>query len=234
MKKEAVRAAFLFLLLAFAVSLAVFFICTRFSVSEPHLGQVSAESFPAVVIDAGHGGRDGGAVGEDGTLEKDLNLQIARVLSELLKASGYNVVMTRSEDIMLSTEDNAGSAKLRDLKKRLMIASSYPEAVTVSIHCNKFPSEDCRGLQVYYSDNETARALALSIQESTVSLLQPENHRKAKLADSSIYILDRAKTPSVLIECGFLSNTEERERLKDAEHQRALALAILVGITEVY
>lgn len=234
MKKEAVRSALLFLLLALAVCLAVFFICTSLPLSEPSLERVSAEGFPTVVIDAGHGGRDGGAVGEDGTLEKDLNLQIARVLSELLKVSGYNVVMTRNEDVMLSTEDSVGSAKLRDLKKRLMIASSYPEAVTVSIHCNKFPSEDCRGLQVYYSDNETAKALAVGIQESTVSLLQPENHRKAKLADSSIYILDRAKTPSVLIECGFLSNTEERERLKNADYQRALALAVLVGITEVY
>jgi len=234
MKNEALKTAMLFLLIALAVSVAVFVIFTTLSAPEEPMGAVSTEPLPTVVIDAGHGGRDGGAVGNDGTLEKELNLQIAGVLAELLRISGYNVVMTRTEDVMLTTEDAVGSAKLQDLKKRLMIASSYPDSVTVSIHCNKFPSESCKGLQVYCSDDEKALALANSIQGSVKELIQPENHRAVKQADSSIYLLSRAKTPSVLVECGFLSNAEELEKLKSPEYQKSLALAMLKGITSVY
>ncbi len=234
MKKEALKTAMLFLLIALAVSVAVFVIFTGFSAAEEGAGAVSAEPMPIIVIDAGHGGRDGGAVGYDGTLEKELNLEIATVLAELLRVSGYNVVMTRTEDEMLVTEDGIGSSKLQDLKKRLMIASSYTDSVTVSIHCNKFPSESCKGLQVYFSDDEKAETLANSIQGSVKGLLQPENHRAVKKADSSIYLLSRAKTPSVLVECGFLSNVEECEKLKNPEYQKSLALAMLKGITAVY
>ncbi len=234
MKKEAVKAAMLFLLIALAVSIAVFLIFTVFSAAEKGAEVVNAEPMPIIVIDAGHGGRDGGAVAYDGTLEKELNLEIATVLAELLRVSGYNVVMTRTEDKMLVTEDGIGSGKLQDLKKRLTIAASYPDSVTVSIHCNKFPSESCKGLQVYFSEDEKAEALAASIQGSVKGLLQPENHRAIKKADSSIYLLSRAKTPSVLVECGFLSNREECERLKNPEYQKSLALAIFKGITSVY
>lgn len=234
MKKEALKTAMLFLLIALAVSVAVFVIYIRFSPIDKPTGQVSTEPLPIIVIDAGHGGRDGGAVGYDGTLEKELNLQIANVLAELFRASGYNVVMTRTSDEMLTADDNVGSNKLQDLKKRLTVASSYPDSVTVSLHCNKFPAESCKGLQVYYSDSDTARTLAESIQSSVTGMIQPENHRKVKKADSSIYLLDRAKTPSVLIECGFLSNTEECEKLKDGDYQKKLALAIFTGITAVY
>lgn len=234
MKKEALKTAIVFLLIAIAVSVAVFVVYINLSPHEESLGAVNAEPFPTVVIDAGHGGRDGGAIGYDGTAEKELNLQIANVLAELLRVSGYNVVMTRETDEMLVTDGVSGSKKLQDLKKRLMIASSYTDSVTVSIHCNKFPSESCKGLQVYFSDDEKAEALAKSIQESAVKVLQPDNHRKAKKADSSIYLLSRAKTPSVLIECGFLSNVQECESLKDPEYQRSLSLSILAGITAAY
>ncbi len=235
MKNEALKTAMLFLLIALAVSVAVFVICTRLSsVSDPISSPADAEPFPIIIIDPGHGGMDGGAVGYDGTLEKELNLQIANVLSELLRVSGYNVIMTREDDIMLNTEDGNGSSKFQDLKKRLMIASSYPDSVMISIHCNKFSMESCKGLQVYHSDDEKAAELAGKIQDSVVNIIQPGNHRKVKQADSSIYLLDRAKTPSVLIECGFLSNKEDCNNLKNSEYQKALALAILKGITEVY
>lgn len=234
MKNEALKTAMLFLLIALAVSVAVFVIFTALSAADKSTDAVSAEPMPTIVIDAGHGGRDGGAVGNDGTLEKELNLQIATVLAELLRVSGYNVVMTRTEDVMLTTEDGKGSSKLRDLKQRLVIASSYPDSVTVSIHCNKFPSESCKGLQVYYSDDEKAMELANGIQGSVKALVQSDNHRAVKKADSSIYLLSRAKTPSVLVECGFLSNAEELKNLKTPEYQKTLALAMLKGIVSVY
>ena len=234
MKNEALKTAMLFLLIAIAICVAVFVIYTYLSPTEPSYSPVNTEPRPIIVIDAGHGGRDGGATGYDGTLEKDLNLQISLILADLMRASGYDVVMTRTEDQMLVTDDGTGSKKLQDLKKRLMIASSYPDSITVSIHCNKFPLESCKGLQVYHSDSEAAKTLAARIQESVTSLIQPDNHRKAKKTDSSIYLLDRAKTPSILIECGFLSNAEECESLKDSEYQKELALAILKGIAELY
>ena len=234
MKNEAIKTAMTFLLIAIIVSAAVFVIFTGFSGDKSASPTVSGAPMPTVIIDAGHGGMDGGAVGCDGTLEKDLNLEIATTLAELLRISGYNVVMTRTEDVMLSTDDGGGTAKLRDLKKRLEIASAYPGSVTVSVHCNKFPLESCKGLQVYHSEGETAKALAESIQQGVKGSLQPENHRAVKQADSSIYLLSRAKTPSVLIECGFLSNPEECEKLNDINYRRSLSLVLLKGITEVY
>lgn len=235
MKNDAFKTAFLFFLVALLVSLTTFVIYFNFSVKEQtNESPVYTTPLPVIVLDAGHGGADGGAVAYDGTLEKSLNLEITSVLSELLKVSGYKVVMTRTEDIMLDTGDGAGNAKTRDLKQRLVIASSYPEAITVSLHCNKFPQESCKGLQVYCSEGDTARTIAESVQSNVVKYLQPENHRKVKVADSSIYLLYRAKNPSILIECGFLSNKEECEKLKSHDYQKALALSILCGITESY
>ena len=192
---------------------------------------VIAEEDPVVVIDAGHGGMDGGAVGADGTLEKQINLEIAQTLSQLLTVSGYKTVMTRTEDTMLQTDDGEGSAKMQDLKQRLAIASKYPESLMVSIHCNKFSLESCKGMQVYYSDSEAEKKAAQEIQNASV-LLQPYNKREIKKSDYSIYLLNRAKSPSVLVECGFLSNSEELSALKDADYQKKLALVIFKGITE--
>jgi len=192
---------------------------------------VAAEEDTVVVIDAGHGGMDGGASGSDGTLEKHINLEIAEVLSELLTVSGYKTVMTRTDDVMLQTDDGKGSAKMQDLKQRLVISSKYPDSLTVSIHCNKFPMESCRGMQVYYSDSETAKKAAQSIQSASV-LLQPYNKRAVKKADSAIYLLHRAKSPAVLVECGFLSNSEELSALKTEDYQKKLALVIFKGVTE--
>lgn len=195
---------------------------------EPFL-PVAGEAHRTVVIDAGHGGMDGGAVAQDGTLEKDINLEISRVLAALMRVSGYKVIMTREQDVMLDTDDSRGGAKMRDLRKRLEIASSYPDAVTVSIHCNKFPQESCKGLQVYHSDSEYAKNTALAIQTSALAVM-PDNHRQIKKADSSIYLLHRASTPSVLVECGFLSNPDELAKLKTTEYKKQLALVIMDGI----
>jgi len=210
--------------------------------------QVSAIPSPTVIIDAGHGGMDGGCVsdGIKGTgagdvstgvgriLEKDCNLQIARVLEALFRVSGYNVVMTRSSDVMLDGEGLAGSAKMRDLRARLDIAREHPDALFISVHCNKFPSSDCKGLQVYYSKNhEYSSEAARAVQESAVSLLQPDNKRLPKAADSSIFLLHRATQPAILIECGFLSNPSEAELLSDSDYQKKLALAILLPLVAV-
>ena len=194
---------------------------------------VSGDVHKTVVIDAGHGGMDGGAVAPDGTLEKHINLEIAEILSALLRVSGYETVMTRQSDEMLDTGDGNGSAKLRDLKKRLMIASSYQGALTVSIHCNKFPQSSCKGMQVYHSDDPTAETTAMAVQRA-FGKLDGTSRRQVKKSDSSIYLLYRAKTPTILVECGFLSNGEELEKLKTEDYKKKLALVIMSGIDGSY
>ncbi len=230
MRQNTTKSVLGFAFIACGLALTVFLLYTIFAPDDRiPSSDVDASPLPVIVIDAGHGGADGGAVSTNGILEKDLNLQIAYTLSELMKISGYNVVMTRTTDTML-TCDGGGTHKMQDLKARLEIASKYPESLTISIHCNKFPSEKCKGLQVYYSDHDNAKSYADSVQASVIALLQNDNHRATKKADSSIYLLSRAQSPSILIECGFLSNPEECKNLSDVDYQKKLALCILNGI----
>lgn len=185
-----------------------------------------------VIIDAGHGGRDGGASADDGTLEKTLNLSVAKKIEALLSLADVNVVMTRESDIMLAN-DSSTHKKLDDLNARLHTAEKYGDCIFVSIHMNKFPVKKYSGLQVYYSkNNPSGKILADTVQKKTSELLQQDNSRTTKAADSSIYILHNIKVPAVLIECGFLSNAEETELLKSEEYQDKLAAVICSSILE--
>lgn len=194
------------------------------------------EGQKTVIIDAGHGGFDGGAVAHDGTVEKDINLNISLTLSKLLKQSGFRVIMTREADV--STEDTESaqiaSKKKSDLRNRLNLMRDNPDAVFVSIHLNKFTTSSAFGSQVFYSRNEQSRILGEKIQGAIVSLIQPENTRVNKQATSSTYLLYNATVPAVLVECGFLSNAEELERLKTPEYQNKLSFGIYCGILEYF
>jgi N-acetylmuramoyl-L-alanine amidase len=188
-----------------------------------------------VIIDPGHGGIDSGAVGENGVLEKDLNLKISLILCALLEANGINAELTRTTDKMLDLEDPtlSGTHKLRDLKNRLAIAEQYPKAVFISIHMNKFAQSRYSGLQVWYSKNNAdSAALATELQNRVKQVLLPDNNRKCKAADSSIFLLDRAVGTAVLVECGFLSNPEEAAALASDEYQKQLASVIFAVISE--
>ncbi len=229
--KEAIRCTLAFAFTVILLVCVTLGLALLFNGSEKSVPTSNAAS-RVVVIDAGHGGLDGGAVAPDGTLEKDINLEISRVLATLMRVSGYEVITTRDTDTMLGGDGN-GSTKMRDLRKRLETASAYPDAVTVSIHCNKFPQESCKGLQVYHSDSDRARHTAELIQASALKLM-PDNHRKIKKADSSIYLLHRATSPSVLVECGFLSNEGELQALKTENYRKKLALVILGGLDAAY
>ncbi len=195
-----------------------------------------AQQYPVtVVLDAGHGGFDGGAVSVTGSLEKDLNLKLAFQLRDLLEAAGIRVIMTRTEDRMLTVssegDDREVSRKMDDLQGRLNILSEYPDAIFVSLHMNKFPQASPSGVQVYYSPNHPlSMELALSIQEAVRDHLQPENNRAVKKAGSSIFLLHRAKNPAVLIECGFLSNPEEAKKLDDPQYRQSLACVLCAAI----
>lgn len=189
-----------------------------------------------VILDAGHGGFDGGAVAIDGTVEKDINLNISLTLESLLKQNGFCVIMTRNRDV--STEDTESSQiaskKKSDLRNRLNLMKDYPEAVFVSIHLNKFTTSSASGSQVFYSDDQRSKLLGEYIQRSIVSLIQHDNMRVNKKATSSTYLLYNATVPAVLVECGFLSNREELAKLKQKDYQNKIAFSIYCGIMEYF
>ena len=187
-----------------------------------------------VVIDAGHGGEDCGAIGKNGVYEKDLNLQIAKLIGEELSERGATVVFTRTEDKLLykPEEDIKGIRKISDLKNRCEIANRFDGALFISIHMNSFGEEKYSGLQVYASDNNIlSRRIAESIQNMVKSTLQPTNNRKVK-GGKGIYVLENINNPAVLVECGFLTNAEECNKLSEKEYQKQLSFAIVCGIIE--
>lgn len=192
------------------------------------------------VIDPGHGGEDAGAVAADGTLEKDLNLQLAIALALILELNGNQAVLTRETDTLLydrynDLTDYTGYKKVYDLKNRLKIAEEKENSVYVGIHMNKFEESKYSGLQVYYSPNDArSNELALAVKDTVSSYLQPQNKRPVKKADSSIYILNRAQMPAVLIECGFMSNENELSLLKTKEYRKDLALCLFLSIVDCF
>ena len=191
------------------------------------------KSLPTVIIDAGHGGEDGGAIGVNGSYEKNINLSIAKKLNSLLNACGIKTVMTRTEDILLYDKNSnyEGRKKALDQAARLKISESYDNAIFVSIHMNSFPQEKYKGLQVYYSSNNPSSSkLAEEIQTLTRTYIMNDNQRKTKDSDGKIFLLDKMNIPSVLIECGFLSNHDECVKLNDENYQNELATVICCAI----
>ena len=187
---------------------------------------------PVVILDAGHGGEDPGAVGVDGTLEKDINLIISYKIADYLRLSGIKTVMTRTDDRLLydPSVNVKGKKKLYDLKNRYLISCQYENSVFVSIHMNKYTDSKYKGLQVYYSSNDISSAdLASQIQEIVREYLQNENNRQIK-EGNGIYLLERISTPAVLVECGFLSNSEDCHNLCDDEYTSKIAFLISYAI----
>lgn len=187
-----------------------------------------------IILDAGHGGEDPGAVAYNGLLEKDLNLQITLEIGKALEEKGYVVVYTRTDDRLLYKEDEnvKGIRKISDLKNRCEIAERYPESIFISIHMNSFGSSKYSGLQVYYSENnEKSRGLADSIQNRVITDLQSTNNRVIK-PGKDMYILKNIRNTSVLIECGFMTNPEECKKLSEKEYQKQLSFSIVCGIIE--
>lgn len=186
-----------------------------------------------VIIDAGHGGDDGGAIGIDGTVEKDINLDIALKLEKLLKFYGFDVIMTRTEDIMTCDDglDSLRKRKVSDIHNRFDVLERNPDAVFISVHQNKFEDNSQHGTQVFYSgNNDESKLLAESIQNSIVSVLQPDNSRVVKKSGSGIYLLYHAKLPAVLVECGFISNPAEVKKLNDENYRMKIAILIADGL----
>ena len=188
---------------------------------------------------AGHGGEDGGAVGVDGIIEKDINLAIALKLKNLLEVSGYEVIMTREKDQAIY-DDSAKSLrekKRSDLRNRMGIINKNKEenTVFVSIHQNKFPNPKYFGTQIFYSvNNPQSQELATKLKDSIVGLIQPENDREIKPSNEKIYLLHNAQIPAVIVECGFLSNEQEAKKLTNEKYQTDIAFSIYCGITDYF
>ncbi len=187
-----------------------------------------------VLIDAGHGYPDGGAVGNNGTIESDINLDIALELKELLEKSGFYVILTRSDEN--TPAQDIKNKKIREIKRedlsiRRKMRDEAGADFFVSIHQNKFTDSKYSGAQVFYSpDNNESREFGETIQRSLIDVLDPNNNRSAKEDAGSIFILKNAKIPSVLIECGFLSNDKEEKLLNTEKYRQKIAWAIFCGM----
>lgn len=243
MKKTSIQSVIAVFLLVSLMLQAVAVLCIHVWQNSPLTSEHASTSAatgkrPILVIDPGHGGEDGGAMSEDGIPEKTLNLQVAEILSDILRLSGYDVRMTRTDDRMLydlynDLTDYSRKKKTYDLRNRVRFCQEAQPDAFISIHMNQFPEKQYRGLQVYYSPNAVkSEGLASAIQNYTKMYLQPENHREIKSATSSIYLLKHIQIPAVLVECGFLSNPEEQKLLQNTEYQRQLALTMACAIGE--
>lgn len=190
-----------------------------------------------IVLDAGHGGLDGGASTDDGVLEKAINLNIAKYLEAYLKQSGATVVMTRTKDISLHTSEEATvkQRKREDLLKRREITNTSGADLMISIHMNYFEQKQYSGAQVFYEQNfAESKALASAIQKSLKENLNSENKREVQTIPKNKLQFQCLSVPSALVECGFLSNKEEAAMLKTSEYQQKVALAIYMGILQYY
>lgn len=184
------------------------------------------EDRTCIVIDAGHGGIDGGATSCTGVLESQINLQIALRLESLVSLLGYDTVMIRSTDTSIHTEgDTIASQKVSDLKNRVKTVNDTERGLLVSIHQNTFSDGRYSGTQVFYGKDDVSKGLAKELQAACIRHIDPSNDRAAKKA-SGIYLMEHIQRPGVLIECGFLSNPEEDAKLNDPSYQKQLVTVI--------
>lgn len=186
-----------------------------------------------IVIDAGHGGVDGGATSCTGVLESQINLEIALRLDDLMHLLGYDTVMIRKTDTSVYTQGQTIAAqKVSDLKERVRIVNQTENAILISIHQNTFSDSRYGGAQVFYANDEDSRQLANQLQSDLIRYLNPESHRKPKKA-SGIYLMDHIEHTGVLVECGFISNPEEEAKLRSEAYQKKLCCVIVSSLSRV-
>lgn len=214
----------------------VFSICVLFALAATQIQYFSNERVSAnnvsFIIDPGHGIPDGGAVGADGTAEQELNLAISLKLSKKIKALGFSNVLTRTDENSIYTEgDTIHEKKVSDINQRIKIANDYKDTPLISIHMNTFPNQSVKGIQVFYSSiNEQSMELAKKIQTALNEKFQSEKPRVIKPIPKNIYLFSHIDNPSIIIECGFISNNDELKLLKDNEYQENLADTIATAL----
>lgn len=190
--------------------------------------------YQTIVIDAGHGGEDGGAVSCTGVPESRINLEIALRLRDLCHLLGYNTCMIRTEDISVYTEGNTLAAKkASDLRQRVRIVNSTNRGVLISIHQNTFSDNRYDGAQVFYAPTEGSKELADLLQSNLIISLNQNSHRNSKPANN-VFLMQHIERTGVLVECGFLSNPEEEARLRDASYQKKLCCVIASSLGQYF
>lgn len=196
---------------------------------------VDSDQRQVIILDAGHGGMDGGCSSAAGDVEKHINLAILLDLRELLQASGYEVIVTRDTDTSIHDKGIEGIAnqKSSDMDNRLAIFNSCEDAICISIHQNQFTDPKYSGAQMFYSDtNPESGTLAQMIQNQFVQFLQPDNVREIKLCGKELFLCYYSENPTVMVECGFLSNPDEAALLVTEEYQQKVAFTIYAALME--
>lgn len=217
----------------FYILIAGIFIASTYLTSE--VTEVIAHRIPlerehTIVIDAGHGGEDGGATSCTGVLESKINLEIALKLNDLLHLLGYDTRMIRTADISVYSEGSTiAQKKVSDLKERVRMVNETDNGVLISIHQNMFSDPRYSGAQVFYGATENSRALAEALQEAFVRTINPESNRSSKKAEG-IYLMDRIQCPGILVECGFLSNPHEEALLRSDDYQQKQCCVIAATV----
>ncbi len=189
------------------------------------------ENRRTVVIDAGHGGVDGGATSCTGILESQYNLEIALKLNDLMHLLGIQTVMIRDADCSVYTQgDTIAQKKVSDLKERVRIANSTDNALLLSIHQNHFTQSEYHGAQVFYAPTEGSQSIAKTLQTALIQTINPDSHRQVKKADG-VYLMQHIDCPGVLIECGFISNPNEAYLLGSDDYQQKLCSVIACTVS---
>ena len=208
-------------------------LCIAYPAALPAFHAGSGREGPVYVLDAGHGGEDGGALSRDGVTESGINLAVAKRTELLMRFLGAETVMTRTEDISVHSEgaDTLRQKKASDLRNRVALVNGTPGAVLVSIHQNSLPSvPSVHGAQTFYGAAAESGALALSVQDALNQSVNIGNEKHEKKIDPSIYLMKNVTCPAILVECGFLSNAAETQLLQEPAHQKLIAAAIVAGL----
>lgn len=233
MKKAGYTVLILFLLFVLSMITLCGTICIMTQSRLTH--SMKLKSTNTIVLDCGHGGPDGGAVGADGTAEKDINLALGFQIKELLEMNGYHVVMTRTKDAFICDDHTASlrEQNVSDLHNRLSIAQQYANSVFISLHMNNFGQTQYWGSQLFYGPkNENSLSLAECIRERLLANVQEGNQRPIKEMDKSVYIIYNAPNPALLLECGFMSNVQELNKFKTVEYRSKFAFDVFLGIND--
>ena len=183
-----------------------------------------------IILDAGHGGADGGASGADGTRECDLNLSITLKTDAVLGLLGEKTLLTRSSDTDLASPEakSISQKKVTDIRSRTALVNDCAHGLLISIHGNTYPQQQYHGAQIFYNAQSGAKSLGETMQLALKTNVDPENSRMAKAISPDVYLMNHVTQPAILVECGFLSNPSELLRLQDSSYQSRLAVTIAV------
>ena len=185
-----------------------------------------------IIIDPGHGGEDGGAISCSGVLESSINLEISLRLNELMHLLGIHTIMIRTDDRSVYTEgESIAAKKVSDLKERVRLCNSTPNAILISIHQNYFQDKQYHGAQVFFAPSTQSKELAQRLQANLISTVTQGSRRNIKRADG-IYLLEKVKCPAILVECGFLSNPEDDVKLRSSGYQKKLCCVIASTVSQ--